>query len=203
MEQGHLKLLMFRFYFNALLILLCIGHLPTQVQGGTGTCLARRYRVWKHESIHLTWLISSSVTVGLYLNEIPRKYERQFPWISAPMQRYGYLVLAEWNNAQFDLSVWLWIVKQRYLQRTHSRLILIITIIFVNADFYNLQEKLKSPMHRNFLTLPLRICTLICALSFKWFDYLEWHERQKPEIAKCFTAPKFACRFSEKEVIYF
>jgi len=95
MEQGHLKLLIFHFYVNALPFLLRIGRLPTPVQGGTGTSLARRYRVWTHESIYLAWLISSSVTVGLYLNEIPRKYEQLFPWISALMQRNGYLALAE------------------------------------------------------------------------------------------------------------
>jgi len=156
------------------LFFLRIGRLPTRVQGGTGTCLARRYRVWAHESIHLTWLTSLSATVGLHLNEIPRKYERLFPWISAPMQRYGCLALTAWNDAKVDRSAWLWIVKHRYLQQTNYRLILIITIIFANADFYNLQEKLQKPMHMNFLTLSLKISKFILAVSFKGFDYLKW-----------------------------
>jgi hypothetical protein len=202
MEKGHLNYWYFVFTSMLCLSFLHVSRLPTWVRGGTGTCLARRYRVWTHESIHLTWLTSSSVSVGLYLNEIPRKYERHFPWITAPMQRYRCLALAVRNNAKVDRSAWLWTVKHRYLQQTNYRLISIITIIFANADFYNLQKKLHKPMHRNFLTLPQRIYTFILALSFKRFDYLKWPERQKPEIAKCFAAPKFTCRFSEKEVNY-
>jgi len=121
MEQGHLKLLIFRFYVNALPFL-------SSHRSSSYTSSSRNRNLscenvssmdtWiDNESIHLGWLISSSVTVGLYLNEMPRKYDWLFPWISAPMQRYGYLALVEWNNATVDRSAWLWIVKHRYSKR--------------------------------------------------------------------------------------
>jgi len=202
MEQGHLKLLIFRFYFNALPIL------PSHRSSSYMSSRRKRNLSCEKVSSMDTWIDIANMA-DFVICECGTIFEWNIEEIRATLlmdistnAKIGCLAVAAWNNTKIDRRAWLWTIKHRYLQQTNYRLLWIITIIFANADFYNLQEKLQKPMNRNFLTLPQRIYAFVLALSFKGFDYLTWPERQKPEIAKCFTATKFACRFSEKEVNY-
>lgn len=117
MEQGHLKLLIFRFYFNALPFL--SSHRSSSYTS------SRRNRNLSCEKVSSmdTWIDKSNMTdfvicdCGTVFEWSTEEIERMFPWISALMQRNGYLALAEWNNATVDQSAWLWIVKHRYSKR--------------------------------------------------------------------------------------
>jgi hypothetical protein len=147
--------------------------------------------------MHPTWRVSSSVTVGQHLNDTPRRYERPFPWISAPKDWWGCLALAAWNNAKVDRRVCLWAAMHRYLQQKIYRAILIITIILQERTTTNFKKSFRSHAQEISYFTTENICAYICLyvseFSTKWGD----PRSCKRKITMCCTTPNFAWGFQK------